>query len=469
MNNPGNNGLNLFSNETFKLILDNLNIPLAAAGTDNVIIWTNKAAEKLFSSSLTGIDFIKHFDLDQNIITEVTHPLLKSTNTLLTITPLINEGNEKVFLLAFTGESPVAQEDNFRTAQNLAHDLNNIFTNILNSVELIKQKSSEPLKQLSLLNTIESNSIRAAEIIEDVLVKEHQDTYTKRKINLDSLATEFINNIKTTLSVNIALVGNTGNSIKPIYGKYSDIYRVLMNLFINAKESIHGDGKIIIETSQTTLSEKESSHLKIPTGEYASIVVKDTGEGIDAGYINKIFSADFSTKNKKHKSGLGLNIVKEIIEKHGGSISVKSERGKGTEFTLLFPAIIKSIPHDENKKEKTILVAEDEYTLRELLVELLESYNYKVITAVNGIETIAKIKSGVDIDLMIIDKKMPELNGTECIKKIRELNCGIPVILASGSPTDEKDKLINQLKIDKVINKPYDFDYLLSKIEELIG
>ncbi|MFC2135823.1 response regulator [Bacteroidota bacterium] len=464
MDNPIPEILDTPSGNIFHQIFASLNIPCAIADSNRIIRWLNDDAHKLFTQSPIGSDLVSYFDISEPIIEKQKSFSLNKPIVNLSITPLQDSKIIKGYFLLFSNDSASSA-----SAHNLAHDLNNIFTSILNSIELLKQKNKSENKQTSLLNNIENSSIRAAEIIEEVLSKKDKsNSFNKRKVNISSLITEVINNVKSTLGDNISISEKIQPDLKTILGKSNDLFRVIMNLIVNAKESIEDKGNIFIEAGNLEAESKVKIAPDLPGDDYIYISIKDTGKGISKENLSKIFLAEFSTKKTRRKAGLGLNIVKEIVEKHSGAIYVNSVIKKGTEFTMVFPATTTRKLPPKTKEKKTILIAEDEFTLRELLVELLESFNYNVVSAADGNELLGKYPTYDGIDLLIIDRKMPGMSGIECIQKIRDDNKEIPIILASGSPTEKLDKIVSELNINRIVNKPYDFEYLLSNIEELI-
>jgi len=338
------------------------------------------------------------------------------------------------------------------STKHLAHDLNNIFTRILNSIDLLKRKVSSSSDILPILNSIEAGTYLASEMIGDNFGDKSKNN-NLRRINLNSVTSDIVRSFliqqKGKIDFKLALEPD----LKLVLGKYSDYYRVILNLLTNSIESIETTGVISFTT------------LNIDDGTRVELRIKDSGKGIDKETLPFIFDEDFSTKNKKTVSGIGLSIVKKIIESYGGTITVVSEPEKGTEFILTLEAAHAATQHS-NDSGKTILIAEDEDILRELLAELLQSYNYTVLTSSNGKEVLETLKARMP-DLLIIDRRMPEMDGIECLQEIAAANYNLPVILASGSPVDNVKIEIEN--VNKVINKPYNFEELLSLVRELIG
>lgn len=352
---------------------------------------------------------------------------------------------------------------------HLAHDLNNILTRILNSVELLKLKVSNYNDVSPLLSSIENGTYMAAEIIEDVISETTQQTIRKKRININSLLSDLINTIKVQskdkINFNLKLEQNIGL----VEARYSDLYRVFMNLIANAAEAINEKGIITITTSKTDSGSKKSDDPKLFEAEsFVQIKVIDNGSGIDQSIMSYIFDDNFSTKNRRRNLGFGLSIVKKIVEEWSGSIKVFSEHGKGTEFVITFP-VVEQNSIAKSSKQKTILVAEDEDTLRQLLAELLESYNYTVLSFSTGEGVIKYIEKNSLPDLFIIDQKMPDIDGLTCIKKIKEINNSVPIILATGSSGEEYQGDSTKSIVNKVLNKPYNFEDMLSVVRRLIN
>ncbi len=339
------------------------------------------------------------------------------------------------------------------SVKHLAHDLNNIFTRILNSIDLLKRKVANIDTVLPLLNNIESGTYLASEMIDDTFGNASKKI-TQRKINLNSIIADIVRSYTLQQKDKIDFCLSLDKNLNMVVGKYSDFYRVILNLVTNSIEAIDGKGSIKIRTCNLDNDDK------------IQIIINDNGRGIEEQFLSQVFNEDYSTKNKNKISGVGLSIVKEIIEHYDGIISVLSEVSKGSEFivTLNSAPILHDMPVLSGK---TILIAEDEDILRELLSELLQSYDYTILTASNGIEVLDLLKVRTP-DLLIIDRKMPEMDGIICLQEIEQAGYILPIIFASGSPSEFDETLSDNL-VSKIINKPYNFEELLSLVKELIG
>lgn len=344
---------------------------------------------------------------------------------------------------------------NNSSIKHLAHDLNNIFTRILNSIELLKRKVGQSDEVISLLNNIEAGTYLASEIIEDEITVSNNANLTRR-ININSVINDVIKTFNPHLKNRIHFELELDQQLNLINGKFSELYRIILNLITNSIEAIESTGTIKIATRNH--ADKFSNKIILE--------IHDNGAGIDPEVLPNVFDENFSTKNKNKISGIGLTVVKKMVEQYNGTIDVQSAPMVDTSFVLTFPAQV--IYHQVSAVgNRSIIIAEDESITRELLAELLQSYGYKIVTVSSGIEAV-KLLQQEQYDLLIIDQKMPEMNGIDCIRELRKNNHQIPVVLASGSPANDLE-LQSELNIQKILNKPYNFEEMLSIVRELLS
>ncbi len=430
-------------------LLKNFPFPSVIIDANKNVLWKNEEFENNYSDKIFSENKIND--------SEATY-----------IPLVINKPLEK-YLVFFPHKSK-EKNNGIKELKNLSHDLNNILLSILNSVEILKKKLEGKSEYDYLLKNIEISTKRAAELTEDAMSAKETSSIITKKVNVKRLLFELAESLNQTVTRNVILTKNFDDNINNINGNYNRLYRALLNLIVNAKEAIDDKGEIKLSAENVSLQNKKTT-LDLNDGSYIKISVEDNGIGIEEENLSKIFDEKFSTKEKGRESGFGLNIVKKIIEEHSGKISVISEKGKGTKFEIYLPALIKA-KMDKSKSEdktKTILLADDEDNLRDLLAELLESHNYRVVHASDGIEVIDKLTEFTDVDLLIIDRKMPKMDGLSSIRIVREMNYDIPVLLVSGSPYHGSVDKLRKLKIGGVLNKPYDFEKMLEVIEDLIS
>jgi CheY-like chemotaxis protein len=256
-----------------------------------------------------------------------------------------------------------------------------------------------------------------------------------------------------------------------VLGNATEIYQVLLNLCVNAKEAMdENGGTITLKAFNVTVNNKNIiNYPLLNKGNYVCFYVKDDGSGIGEDNLQRIFDPYFSTKEKETGSGLGLYVVYGIIKAHNGHVDVTSKLNGGTQFDVYLPSyeptkVARTIPSD-----KIILVADDEIMLRDLLSELLESNGFTVIRVVSGVEALKVLTEEIKVDLIILDYNMPEMNGLECITEIRKFNKSIPIILSSGSLGLNGHQIdMKKMGINSIVNKPYEFDTMLATIQELV-
>ncbi|NCQ18404.1 MAG: hypothetical protein COW85_01695 [Ignavibacteria bacterium CG22_combo_CG10-13_8_21_14_all_37_15] len=371
-----------------------------------------------------------------------------------------------------TIETQLIQKQKFESlgklTSGIAHDFSNLLSSIFGSVNILKRKVSLNNDALRLVENIESCAVRAKDLTSGLLAYGKPKPKQKEILSPNQLANEIAGVVKQTFPVAINFSVQLGDNIFQLMGNSTQIYQVLLNLCINARDAIGKSGSIILSTRNISVSEKNLHQYSfLPKGNFVCFTVKDTGGGISKKNLSKIFDPYFTTKESESSSGLGLYITYGIIKAHSGIIQVSSVVGEGTCFDIYLPAYEDSSFLEKVILEKIILIADDEEMLQDLLAELLESHDFYVIKVPNGKELI-QVLGEIRADLAIIDYNMPEINGVECVEQIRNLGFTIPIILSSGSRGFASRGEFNNLKIDAVVNKPYDFDTMLATVKKLL-
>ena len=358
-----------------------------------------------------------------------------------------------------------------KLSSGMAHDFSNLLSSIFGSLNLLKKKIPEREDIYRLLDNIENCSIRAKDLTKGLLSFGKPTPKRKELIKPNLLLTEISKVINQTFPQRISFINNVDVNLYDILGNSTEIYQVLLNLCVNAKEAIDERGELILKAKNITIKKENiANHPLLDEGNYVWFSVKDSGSGIDEENLQKIFDPYFSTKDKAtgSGSGLGLYVTYGIIKAHKGHIEVSSVLGGGTTFDVFIPAYEPTKLAKHSAAGKIILLADDEIMLRDLLAELLESYGYNIIKVSSGIEALKVLTEEIQVDMAIIDYNMPEMDGLECIAKIRELKFEIPIILSSGSLTLLSENDIPKEGINAVITKPYEFDTMLYTIQKLI-
>ncbi len=359
-----------------------------------------------------------------------------------------------------------------KLTSGMAHDFNNLLSSIFGSLNLLKKRVPENENTFRLIDNIENCSIRAKDLTKGLLTFGKPTQKRKEIIKPNVLLTEISKVVTQTFPRTIKFEMNSEDCLHNLLGNSTEIYQVLLNLCVNAKEAIEKEGKIVLSARNIQVNEHNLiNYPHLSKNNYVLFTVKDNGSGISEENIQKIFEPYFSTKVKETGSGLGLYITYGIIKAHDGYIEVFSKLNKGTEFNIYLPSY-EPVKAEEKTvspaSEKIILLADDEMMLRDLLAELLESQGYNVIRVATGKEVLTVLTEELKVDLIIIDYNMPEMNGLECIKRIKELDFKMPIILSTGSLSVEEKVSSDTDGISSVLTKPYEFDTMLNTIQKLI-
>ena len=355
-----------------------------------------------------------------------------------------------------------------KLSSGMAHDFNNLLSSIFGSIHLLRSRVSDSENVSRLIDNIENCSVRARDLTKGLLSFGKPTAKRKEIVMPNFLLSEIAKVVSQTFPSNITLEEKVDAGLHNIIGNGTEIYQILLNLCVNAKESIEGNGKIVLSGSNLLVDDSNTiNYPLLDRGKFVKFSVSDTGTGIDEENLSKIFDPYFSTKQKDTGSGLGLYVSYGIIKAHKGHIDVTSSKGIGTTFDVYLPVFEPQKSIKPRESDKIIMLADDEEMLSDLLAEMLESSGYYVIKVRSGEEVITVLTEELKVDLLIIDYNMPAMNGLECIAKIRSLNFKLPVILSTGSISFE-DEDLKRYKVSKKIMKPYEFDTMLSTIKQLI-
>ena len=356
-----------------------------------------------------------------------------------------------------------------KLSSGMAHDFSNLLSSIFGSLNLLRKKVPETIDTMRLIDNIESCSIRAKDLTKGLLSYGKSTPKRKELVNPNNLINEISKVVTQTFPGTIKYIQHVDEKLHNILGNNTEVYQVLLNLCVNAKEATDGKGTITLSGNNISIDNKNIiNHPLLNEGNYVLFSVKDDGSGIEEKDLQKIFDPYFSTKNKETVSGLGLYVSYGIIKAHKGMIEVTSKPGKGTQFDVYIPAYEPQKEKLPSSPDKIILLADDEEMLSDLLAELLESNGYNVIKVSSGKEALRVLTEEIKVDLLIIDYNMPEMSGLETVVKIRKLNLEMPVILSSGAVDFDADEIMEKYEINSCVQKPYIFETMLETIQKVI-
>lgn len=348
----------------------------------------------------------------------------------------------------------------------IAHDFNNIIGIILGNIELLEKYVSHDEKALKRLQTIEKAGLRASNLTKQLLNFARREATQIDKININQVINEMNEIITRSLTPEIEVDYIFTKDIWLTEIDVGDLEDTLLNLCINARDSIRGHGTLTIETHNRDLDEAfciQGSKLK--SGQYVELVVSDTGEGIKEELQSRIFEPFFTTKDTGKGTGLGLAMVYAFVQRSNGFIKCDSKIGVGTTFCIYLPkANVTKLTGKENtnKIEKmphgkeTILVVDDEEDLLEFVKDVLEEQGYHVLTANDGKQALEQLAQNPEIELLFSDIVMPNgINGYELAERAMAERADLKVLLTSGF-TDKATPNKEQLQFNSdMLNKPY--------------
>lgn len=339
-----------------------------------------------------------------------------------------------------------------RLAGGIAHDFNNILAGIMGYAELLQRRFDDSTKEGRALEVIVSSSKKASNLTKQLLGFARHGKYNPIPIKINDRIKETIKVLEKIFEKNIKVIYDLSENINYIEADENQIDQVLTNIIINAKDAMPNGGRLTFNTENIYLdTEYTNKFLDLKQGNYVKITVTDTGIGMEKEIKDRIFEPFYTTKEKGKGTGLGLSMVYGIVKSHNGQINCYSEYGKGTSFSIYFPASEKRNGYIKKesiikKGQGTIMVIDDEENLRNLLKEQLEELGYKVIIAADGIEAIEIYeKKKNDINLILLDMIMPNLDGRETFYRLKKMNPDIKVLLLSGfSQNDKAVDIINE-------------------------
>lgn len=349
-------------------------------------------------------------------------------------------------------------------AGGIAHDFNNILAAILGYVELAKIQASENSKLAAYLDEVFKAGNRAKEVVQQILAISRQTHQKRKPVKLSHIVQDVRKLLRATLPVSIEIMEDIKVQDILVEADAGQIHQVLMNLCTNAGQSMRDNGgTLTIRLSREELAGEEA--LGLSPGAYVKLTVSDTGCGIMAEDLERIFDPYYTTKDKGVGTGLGLAVAKGIIEKHGGRINLSSTPGVGTEFYVFLPVLEASEAPAAASASPTgtelpsgtehILFVDDERAIADTACQMLEYLGYSVTVHGSSARAIKDFTDHPDdFDLVITDMSMPETNGDVLVKNIFETRPNMPVILCTGYNPAVNEESAGQMGVDAFLLKP---------------
>jgi two-component system cell cycle sensor histidine kinase/response regulator CckA len=371
-------------------------------------------------------------------------------------------------------------------AGGVAHDFNNLLVGILGNADLALMELPAHSTARARLEGIELAARRAAELARQMLAYSGKGRLVVGELDLHSLLREISHLLEATLTRKAVIKYGFADSLPLVRGDATQIRQVVMNLMTNAAEAIEQTSGIISITTGLTRHRGGDPQPAWPgheltPGHYVTVTVSDTGMGMDEDTLRRIFDPFFTTKFTGR--GLGLAAVLGIVKGHGGTIRVHSEPGRGSSFEVLLPALMDSIAQDEDEDEqrdavepeptptpaRTVLIVDDDETVRVVGSAMLAHGGYRVLTASSGHDALEIFsRRSHEIDLVLLDLSMPLMNGEECFEHLRAIDPRIRVLLSSGYNEQDAISRFTGEGLAGFIQKPYRAKALLAAVGQAL-
>jgi PAS domain S-box-containing protein len=361
-------------------------------------------------------------------------------------------------------------------AGGIAHDFNNILGIILGNTELALDDVPEwnPVRQN--LEEVRTAILRAKNVVRQLLSFARKTKLEKKPTNIVSIVKESLKFLRSSIPSSIDIRQNIPEDIDTILADPTQINQVLLNLCTNAAQAMPDGGVIVITLKNIEMDKMTAAkHPGLEPGRYVNLIVSDTGHGISRGKIDRIFDPYFTTKEVDKGTGMGLAVVHGIVKGHDGLITVESEPGKGTNFSIFFPIVEKEAVDETETDEKLpagderVLFIDDERSIVKLVRQRLERLGYKVEATTSPMEALALFHSRSDqFDLVITDMTMPKMTGDKLVKEILNIRTDIPIILCTGFSEKIDEKTAKAIGAADYIEKPLDQRDFACKIRKVL-
>jgi signal transduction histidine kinase len=363
----------------------------------------------------------------------------------------------------------------------VAHDMNNMLGGIAAGAELLRRLFADLLKLITvelnvkglelveesehLISLIHGNAMRGGEMVKQMTAfAKGSEGSPYKVVTAEYLLTEIGRTIREkSFATNLQISSQTDVETGSVKCDTTQLYQVFLNLCVNARDAMPNGGDLHLGARNIRISKEGSSSVQ----PYVMFTVRDTGQGIPQSILPHVFEPFYTTKKGGNGTGLGLHIVSEILKDHGGDITVNSEPGVGTTFSVYLPLYAKQ---DDQPREivdgtgKTIVLVDDEQLFRTAIAMHLDGRGFKTMTAGHGPEALAYFRTGEKIDLLITDLFMPIMCGREIVRNLRAQGFHLPVIFLSGIAD-----LPEELEGETVLKKPVPIEELLKTIKRVLA
>jgi two-component system cell cycle sensor histidine kinase/response regulator CckA len=362
-------------------------------------------------------------------------------------------------------------------AGGVAHDINNVLNVISAYAAQIAAGHMETKEIAANIDVIQETVQRGASLIRQLLAMSRKTEMQFERVQLNSVLEKIEGLLKQTFPKTIDIACDLAADVPQIMADANQVHQAVLNLCLNSRDAMPSGGKLLLETSIATEAELRQT-LPDTHSDYVAVTVTDTGIGMEEATRDRIFEPFFTTKQQGEGTGLGLSVVYGIVTHHRGFLHVDSQLGQGTTVRMYLPvpeiAALAAAGSEERRREtpsgnlcgagETILLAEDETRLVQLLQKVLETNGYRILVAEDGTKAVELYQRHKDeIALAILDIGLPKLNGWEAYLRMREINPSVKAMFATGYMPPDLAAQLTQLR-HSTIFKPYRMDEVLEKV-----
>jgi PAS domain S-box-containing protein len=362
-------------------------------------------------------------------------------------------------------------------AGGIAHDLNNVLSPILMSLEVLKLKYIDQESQV-WLKLLQASAERGASMVKQILSFARGSEGKRVILQPQHLLRDVVKILKETFPRSIDVRFDLPSNLWTITADPTQLHQVLMNLCVNARDALPDGGSITIRAENNTIDENYAQmDIEAQAGDFVKVAVSDTGTGMDENVIGRIFEPFFTTKEVGKGTGLGLSTALAIVKSHGGFMNVYSEVGKGTTFTVYLPA--SSVTEEKRLPQRMadfptghgelVLVVDDEDSIRKITKSTLETFGYRVLLAGDGTEALAVYQANRgDVKVVLTDMMMPLMDGQSTIRALTRLTPNVKIISASGLADNAKVVEAARDGVETFLRKPYTAEQLLRAVAKVL-
>ncbi|WP_439154205.1 chemotaxis protein CheB [Yoonia sp.] len=357
----------------------------------------------------------------------------------------------------------------------MAHDFNNLLTIIIGNLELLEMQLETGQQHELLIEALEASNL-GAQLTSQLLAFSSNQALTPKPVDLNDLVAAMLPILARTLGENIKVETNLADDLCPTLTDPGQVESAILNLGLNARDAMPDGGTLSIATRNAILdADYTATQVDVKPGAYVALCVTDTGHGMAPDVVNRAFEPFFTTKGPGAGSGLGLSMVYGFAKQSGGHAAIYSEVGFGTTISIYLPIVDNcdaekidkvrtTVPKSQNE---TILVVEDDPSVRRLTVIRLNELGYQVIAAEDGLAAMKILNTRSDIDLVLSDVVMPGgMSGFDLADRAVEINPNLKVILATGYAKGIQTTKMEKAAHHKILRKPYSLEELAQALRE---